>query len=609
MKRVGIFRAAIWFGLLAGLSEIAVSVIRQFILGEVVWFWSPHLVWMTPLADVALFVVVGLILLPAAWRWPEPVSLAASLIFPFLAFLSLLFLYEPLHRYAQLLLAAGLATQTARFIAAHSRGFHTLVRRTIVWIVIVAVGLAMGVHGWEWMGERRAFAKLPPPAPGAPNVLMIVLDTVRAQNLSAYGYHRNTTPQLEKFAKAGISFDRAIAPTSWTLPSHATMFTGRWPHELTADWLTALDGAYPTLAEVLGARGYVTAGFIANEKYVSRQFGLGRGFLHYEDILTSWETIVRSSSLCHYIAARLRSRLGYQDVLGRKDAAQVNQEFLDWLSRQERRPFFVFLNYFDAHNPYFPPKPFDTMFGSKNPRRKPINWYTWEGSPADLQLEVDAYDGSIAWLDRQLGLLFDELQKRNLFENTLTIVTSDHGEEFGEHNLVMHGTSLYMPSLHVPLLLRLPGRVPAGKSVAEPISLRDLPATVVGLVGLEATDRFPGISLARYWNGTNNGGDPIANPLLSEITFTPNLPARYPVTRGDMKSLVANNKHYIKNGDGREELYHFDNDPAEGRDLAGAEETKPVLTWLRSSLARILGKHSSADSLPAATDAAHRSSR
>jgi arylsulfatase A-like enzyme len=543
---------------------------------------------MTPLADGVLFVSVGLILLPLAWRWPQLVSRAAAFIFAFLAFLSLLLMYKPLHGYAQLLLAAGLAAQTTRFIVARPEGFHVLVRRTIVWMMMLATVLAVGVHGWERLAEHRALAKLPTPPPGAPNVLLIVLDTVRAQNLSLYGYARPTTPKLDRFAKTGVRFDRAIATTSWTLPSHASMFTGRWTHELTTDWLMPLDGTDPTLAEVLSARGYLTAGFIANEKYVSRQFGLGRGFLHYEDILISWETIVRSSSLSDYIAT-LRWRLGYHDALGRKSAAQVNQEFLTWLSGQPRRPFFTFLNYYDAHTPYLPTKPFDTLFGSKNPGRKPITWYTWKGSPSDLQAEVDAYDGTIAWLDDQLGLLFGELEKRNLLENTLTIVTSDHGEEFGEHNLVMHGSSLYMPSLHVPLLIRFPARVPAGRSVPQPVSLRDLPATVVDLLELQGPALFPGASLARYWN-SRNGDEPVADPLLSGISFTPYLPARFPVSKGDMKSLVENDKHYIKNGDGREELYHFENDPAEEHDLVGTEATQALLQRLRRHLALILGR-------------------
>jgi arylsulfatase A-like enzyme len=153
----------------------------------------------------------------------------------------------------------------------------------------------------------------------------------------------------------------------------------------------------------------------------------------------------------------------------------------------------------------------------------------------------------------------------------------------------MHGSSLYMPSLHVPLLIRFPARVPAGRSVPQPVSLRDLPATVVDLLELQGPALFPGASLARYWNN-RNGDEPVADPLLSGISFTPYLPARFPVSKGDMKSLVENDKHYIKNADGREELYHFVNDPAEEHDLVGSEATQPLLQRLRLQLGLILGR-------------------
>ena len=133
-----------------------------------------------------------------------------------------------------------------------------------------------------------------PPA-NSPNVLLIVLDTVRADHLSLYGYERPTTPNLERLAKRGIRFDNARATAPWTLPSHASMFTGHWPHELGAKWMTPLRGNLPTLAEYLGAHGYATAGFVANVVYCSQETGLARGFTHYEDYVLEKLAPLRTS--------------------------------------------------------------------------------------------------------------------------------------------------------------------------------------------------------------------------------------------------------------------------------------------------------------------------
>ena len=207
--------------------------------------------------------------------------------------------------------------------------------------------------GWDRYLEVSAKTKLPPSSPDAPNVLMIVLDTVRAQNLNLYGYHRPTMPKLEQIAKTGVFFEQAVSPAPWTLPSHASMFTGRHPHELSADWTTPLDATYPTLAEILYQHGYVTAGFVANKIYCSYESGLNRGFMHYEDYLVSPGQLIRSSALGREITNNLdlRQRFKYYDDLGGKSAERLNHDFLSWLSRQEQGPFFAFLNYFDAHNP------------------------------------------------------------------------------------------------------------------------------------------------------------------------------------------------------------------------------------------------------------------
>ncbi len=184
---------------------------------------------------------------------------------------------------AGFLLALGFASRLVPALERHASGFRRLVRVSFPVVAGLVPILAASLWGSDrikaWREEMR-----PLPPPGSPNVLLIVLDTVGADHLSLYGYNRLTSPTIDELALRGIRFDRAQAASSWTLPSHASMFTGRWPHELSAGWFTPLDGTYPTLAEFLGSRGYATAGFIANTGYCGADSGLDRGFTDYQDL-------------------------------------------------------------------------------------------------------------------------------------------------------------------------------------------------------------------------------------------------------------------------------------------------------------------------------------
>jgi arylsulfatase A-like enzyme len=580
-----ILLTAIWVGLLVGLAEVSVRAAQVFIVHQWIWL-SPDVVWMAPLADVSLLVIAGCVLILGGRVWPRLASCWSVLfVFTFLGLLGPILFMARLHRYAALLLACGLAVQLARIIVVRFDALQLLVRKTTFPFIVIVLALSLSVTGWRMFETRSAVANLAPGPAGAPNVLLIVLDTVRAKSLSLYGYNRGTTPQLEQLAKAGVVFERALSTSSWTLPAHATMFTGRYPRELSADWLTPLDGTYPTLAEVFSSHGYITAGFVANLLYCTYETGLGRGFVHYEDYPVSLGMIIRSSWLARTMAEGIQNMIGSRRELVRKTAAEVNENFLDWLSRKGGRPFFAFLNYMDAHAPYLPPKPFDVAFGPKRTRPDVSVRRTW--SVQEIQVEQDAYDGSIAYLDHQLGLLFGELQKRGLLGNTLLIITSDHGEQFGEHGLFDHGNSLYRISLQVPLIILFPSRVPTGKRVHELVTLRDIPATIMDLVKLEGAPWFPGNSLSRHWNGATHAADS-KSLLLAEISKGINMPEWLPVMKGNMVSLVADGHSYIRNGDGREELYDFESDPGEEQDLSRSEKSRKAIERFRGLLGNIL---------------------
>jgi arylsulfatase A-like enzyme len=589
---------AVWFGLLAGLGEVSMFVIKKYFVPQLTptgpfTYLSRHFTWMIPLAEVIVYAVPAIILSVIAWRWPRLVSVrVTAFVFSFLGFLSLLLLVVWFNKYARLALAAGLAVQASRLIAAHSNVFYRLVRRTIIWLVALVAGLAAGTYGWEAAGEYRALAALPPASPDAPNVLLVVMDTVRAKNLSIYGYDRPTAPQLERIAKAGVRFDRAMATAPWTLPSHASMFTGRYSHELGVGWARPLDDTYPTLAEVLAARGYVTGGFAANPWFCTYESGLDRGFARYEDVKISQGQVIGSSSIARAVTGDnwYRKLTGHYEMFGRKSAAEVNDSFLRWLSSNNERPFFAFLNYFDAHSPYLPPEPFKEKFGPSPADRIPLLWPEREWTPAEVQAEMDAYDGAIAYMDDQLGKLVDEMERRGVLDKTLVIITSDHGEEFHEHGFMEHANSLYLASVHVPMVLHFPSRVPANTIVREPSTIRDIPSTVIDLLGMKGEADFPGASLARYWDGAGAPGSLDIYPLISEVGRARDVPEWFPIAKGDMRSLIIDGFRYIKNGDGSEELYDLEGDPGEENNLVNTEQGRRVIDRFRTSLEMIIAR-------------------
>src|SRR5262245_46467078 len=502
--------------------------------------------------------------------------------------------FDEVKVYAGVSLAAGVAWR-AGYLAARSQWFDEFARRGARWMTLASLALCAGAFGWQsWLGMRASMSSTGRSAgPGADssNVLLIVMDTVRAQNLSLYGYARRTSPRLEQFAKTGARFDRAIATAPWTLPSHASMFTGRFPREISADFRAPLDNAYPTLAETLGAHGYLTAGFVANTYYCNAENGLSRGFTHYEDYQVSPSEFALSASLSRVILNQdaMRRLINYHDVIGRKTAHEINRAFLSWLELQNERPFFAFLNYLDAHEPCLPPAPFDEKFGAKVEhgrfRSVHILRTSWrrnrEKSTAQQnQSDIDCYDGAIAYLDDQIGRLLDELERRGKLKNTLVIVTADHGEAFGENGRYGHIDGAYLTQLRVPLMISMPGVIPSRSVVTEAVSLRDLPATVMDVIGKASA--FPGNSLARYW-----GPLPAIEsaPLLSEINIAPSHPREYqPGTKAIITSLVLDRYHYIRNPNGRQELYDNLDDPSERCDLNGAPESRDVIELFKNFL-------------------------
>lgn len=597
---------AIWFGLVTGLLELGLIYARSHLLG-----WSTlsalqisrHFVWMIPIANLVLFLGWGLIVGLLGRVWPLFGTRGIVLLLSFPAFLALLLLLPGLYRFACIALAAGFSSVAARWVSAFSGKVRRLVCTSLPVLLVVSAMLS----GWKGshvvLGEQRASAASPAPRPGAMNVLLVVMDTVRADRLSLHGYGRKTTPNLERLAPEAIRFEQARSTAPWTLPSHVSMFTGLWPHQAAVGEDRPLDTTYPTLAEFLSARGYLTAGFVGNTYFCNSWFGLGRGFTHYEDfydedLVVSVTETLRSSALGRCLVHLVNLPLGAERR--RKDAADINEDFLDWLSRQEKgRPFFAFINFFDAHSPYLLPEDCGHSFGHVETAAELAVLQNWETRPKqnipenERTLVSDAYDDCLTYLDSQIGKLIDELERRGVLDNTLVIITADHGEELGEHRLYGHGQSLYSQELHVPLMILLPGNRAAGRIVADPVSLRDIPATIVELLGASGDSPFPGNSLARFWEHGRGEHHQSATAVLSEVALREKVSKnqnRAPAWRGPMASVVAHGKTYIRNADGREELYDILNDPADSRDLAGSTGSIDSLARLRETLQALTAK-------------------
>jgi arylsulfatase A-like enzyme len=403
------------------------------------------------------------------------------------------------------------------------------------------------------------------------------------------------------------------------------MFTGRWLHELSVGWLTPLDRTFPTLAEFLGDRGYATAGFVANTSYCAADSGLARGFTHYQDFIFPELTALKMAVLVSRALKGVQAIVYFtEDWLAsagllphverlwrsldtdRKGAAVVNRELLDWLAQrtQPERPFIAFLNYFDAHDPYqllpgrlhrFGVEPTDNYHRILIQRWWELDKTTV--SPDGVAFAADLYDDCIADLDEQLGKLVDELDRRGVLAQTWLIIASDHGESFGEHaGIFCHGQSLYETELHVPLLVVPPGGSTTKQAVKEPVSLRELAATIVDVAGLAESAPFPGLSLARFWKQPSKVAPvqpPSASPALAEVV--PNDPRDRNSWGGPRKlsplgAVKEKEWSYIRHeGDVREELFHLRQDPKEQHNLAGEPATQTTLEQMRRALDRLTG--------------------
>ncbi|MGC8644047.1 MAG: sulfatase-like hydrolase/transferase, partial [Isosphaeraceae bacterium] len=258
---------SLWCGLLAGPLEVGAIVLRTHFLALNRFYWmTRHFVWLVPLTNLLIFLALGLAFWLVALCGHSGRWLAARLLCALTLLPPLWAAFPRVYAIAWFFLALGIAARLVPILQHHAALFRRSV--TIGLPILALITPLLGASVWveDWLKDRSEAAR-PLPPPGSPNVMFIVLDTVAAEHLSLHGYDRPTSPTLDSLARRGVRFDRMQSPSSWTLPAHASFFTGRWPHELSAGWLNPLDATYTTLSEYLGSRGYATAGFVGNTCY------------------------------------------------------------------------------------------------------------------------------------------------------------------------------------------------------------------------------------------------------------------------------------------------------------------------------------------------------
>jgi len=447
--------------------------------------------------------------------------------------------------------------------------------RFLRWAGWSAAGLgfaAMLVAGGARGLQAKARADAAPAVDQSlPNILLVSIDSLRRDHLGCYGYTRDTSPSIDGLAKEGTRFEVVAAPSSWTLPSHHTLLTALPPteHGVINDGMR-LSPKVLSLPEVLWRAGYSTAGFISGP-YLDASFGFSQGFDRYDDHTVSGAAGVESH--------RVVTSPGLYDL--------VDGYLSGWDDDGRKRPFFVFLHMWDVHYDYIAPPPYDRMFDPDYDGA--IDGHNFIGDHVhpemdrrDLEHLVALYDGEIRYTDFYLGKIFDRLRELKILDDTIVVVTADHGEEFFEHGKKGHRGNLYDETVLVPLVVRFPAKVPPGSTVEQQVRLMDIAPTILSLADLPIPESFGSVHATGTLAATNLS--PLFTPGTSEdpepLPASGDLEGRMAYLRTDTSKLI----HHFERSR-IDEFYALDRDPGEQMDLftedpaRGIKARKELLAW------------------------------
>lgn len=401
---------------------------------------------------------------------------------------------------------------------------RTAMTRKIAVAASCVLALAAGALGWlryvpravtsvngERLGHLPAGVR-----PSDLNLLLITLDTTRADRIHAYGFDGVETPNLDRLAREGVLFEQAVSPAPLTLPAHSSIFTGKYPpaHGVRDNGGFFLDERETTLAERLQSRGFTTGGFVG--AYVlDHKWGIAQGFQTYFDDfdLSKYQSL----------------SLGSVDRPGN----EVADKALAWLEGLGSKRFFGWVHFYDAHSPYDPPEPFQSRYA---------------GHP---------YIGEIAFVDSQVGRLLSSLDAHHLTDNTVVVVVGDHGESLGEHGEGTHGFFVYQATMHVPLLIRAPYDGMAGRRVADTVRSIDILPTALELLGVKSPERLEGTSVVPLMTG--------AKKELGLAAYSEAIYPRFHFGWSDLRALTSGRYKFVAAP--RPELYDLQQDPGESHNL------------------------------------------
>ncbi|MDX1502902.1 MAG: sulfatase [Thermoanaerobaculia bacterium] len=484
--------------------------------------------------------------------------------------------------------SAGAGLLTALLALAAGAAAGAWVRPSRAWIAIGAVATAMGLlaAGTIALGRGRDAAPQTPALshewpPRHPDVVLVTVDTLRADRVGLYGAAPSRTPEIDRLGQAGVVFRRALASSPWTIPSLATVMTGLptvrhragWPMAPGPTfWRSALNEQFFTLAERFAAAGYRTNAVVANG-FLSRWTGIDQGFASYANPFLS---AMATGTLRDLPLTRLLVALAPPESWGDFRASGVTDAGLDALAADVEAPLFLWLHYIDPHSPFqadpghLDPRAAVAMIRQEMPAtgedgtvvgdffaatERVRSGTLWLG-PADRRRLVEIYDGEVAYTDREIGRLFAALEERATARPVVAALTADHGEEFWDHGGFEHGHDYYREVTGIPLLFWGPGRVPAGGVFEHQVGLVDVAPTLLELAGLEppapsAPDE--GRSLVPLWSGAEAAAGWRELPRFASGNLY-DLPA----------ALVEEGRwRYLLRANGAEELYDLDDDPGE----------------------------------------------
>lgn len=429
-----------------------------------------------------------------------------------------------------------------------------------------------------------------------PNVLLIVLDTVRADHLSLYGYAKPTTPNLAALARDSVLFRNAISAADMTLSSYGSMYTGLYPSwhgalPNPAGKVVPLDRSFVTLAETLSDNGYATGAVLANHGYLNREFGMQQGFGLYDV-----RPVAPSAGVSHdyWLRHALRPALNFVIRTAEWDrvyrrADQITSAAIRVLTSRKRHsaPFFLSLNYVDAHEPYLPPPPYRQLFSGNVESEEPVDGAELRQTlgahrrtpriEAGLHHMTAQYDRGVAYLDTEIKRLLDALKQAGLYDNTLILVTSDHGEALGERDDLGHPVSVHQELVHVPLLIKYPSSagVPPGQETGSLASGVDVMPTILDIAGIRPPANLPGRSLR------NPGGDPDRILVAESFVDSHLIRIRRRSDHGQ-RAVYQGKWKFIATVNGSKELYDWVADPSESHNIYN--EDHPEARRLSESL-------------------------